>query len=200
MRLAPEGSAGKYCSKCDRYLTIKQWRKVDEADSLRCPHCRARLLGNELSSDFRAEDLRFLKDDEVRSNHWFHISAHVNWDGDTKAKGLFVHLGSKEAALERLWQLRAQNTHWETAEQTPQFYLHEVKLGEKTKIAPGVYNDQVHLWPESSRDRSTRVKVSLTGQGALRYMNEYEGPGTVSLLAKPNSYQLVASVAIPFSG
>lgn len=194
LRVAPEGYSGKWCTACGAYLTLAAAAEVDEQDRLDCPNCEEELRLNSLPTDLRADQLRFTSAAAVRKAHWFHVSERENWDGATKAAGVVTHLGSREAALERMAQLVLQGAAGK------QFYLHEVTLSSKTRVKAGIWHDQVH-WPEEvgsfGNDGTGRGELGV-GEGQVqRYMNQYEGPGTVSLLADPGTYTLITSAPIP---
>ena len=193
VRLAPDGLSGKWCGACGAYLTSLALSEVSEHDMLDCPNCESELLVNELPVDFCEDQVRFLNDSEVLSSHWFHISERANWDAGTKADGVVTHLGSKHAAMERMAQLIAQK-----GTNGKQFYLHEIVLDQAVQVKPGIWNDQVG-WPEEVGKIREDVDggVGVRKGEVLRYMNFYEGPGTVSIMADPNAYTLLASAPIP---
>lgn len=195
LRVAPEGMSGKWCEVCGAYLTSVALSEVASDDTLDCPNCEETLRVNEMPVDFCADQLRFTDDDVVRSSHWFHVSANPNWDAATKAGKVVTHLGSKLAAMERMAQLLAQGMSG-----NKRFYLHEVVLDSTVEVKPGIWNDQVD-WPKEVGITHFEEdgEVGVHRSEVLRYMNSYEAPGTVSLMADPGSYRLIASATLPLT-
>lgn len=195
-------NAGWACDDCgwecpDRRVLQAQKRKTQ----IRCGGCR-QLVPVECERwdvRFRKEHLPFLDVDNVRNATWFHATDVVDWweqlpagvdtyftaDGrsiesvaPTEEGDLMVHIGTRDAALDRA-----------LAQSTLDIWLHEVRLRPDTDIRDGVWEDEVTSFPERSGHCTSGPWL---GDGVTRYLNRYEMPGSVSLLANPRNLELVS--------
>jgi len=198
LRIAPTGFTGKYCEWCDHYLTRGVLDGVDEFDIVQCPACDECIEVNDQPVDIREGEMKYINDSVVRDSHWFHITTHANWIEGTQSAGVMTHLGSRESAMDRLNHLVFRDAEKTATQEEQHYYLYEVALKPKVGITPGIMRDQVTSWPKKIADiKELRFKDFFKKGHVTRYMNIYEGPGTVSLLADPTSYTLVARETIP---
>ncbi|MBP2215972.1 hypothetical protein [Arthrobacter sp. CAN_C5] len=98
----------------------------------------------------------------VVSRTWWHSSADSAFLEDSNQTP--VHLGSREAAMER-------------AQTTKSGYLHEVRLLSEVSICPDTYLEAEHFDP----GHTLMAAVAVTGL-VVRYVNNSENPGSISLV------------------
>lgn len=123
-----------------------------------------------------------LNDETVRGITWFHATNVYNWleevnfEDDDDMRRPYVHLGSKEAALELAkWKYLEDND-----DDNDMFYLWQVTLNVDAVLADGVLEDNNDWFYEVTG--STRGAL---GADAVRYLNKWESAGSISLLADP---------------
>lgn len=211
--VAPAGTSGQYCPKCKHYQPADIYERPEtEFGMVTCVNCSERLTFNSLGTDIRPEELKYISDAAVRKAHWFHITRSDNWVDEVQEGDAMVHLGSHEAAMIRLRDILHEDSYIDPDaddEEAPEeYYLYEVRLKPKVDIARGIFRDQEALWPETAQvvdeeymnlvtERIEPFYPPFSKSGVSRYLNEYEGAGTISLLAHADAYELVAKVPIP---
>lgn len=123
-----------------------------------------------------------LNDETAKSITWFHATNIYNWleeinfqdDEDTQRP--YVHLGSKEAALELAkWKYLEDND-----DDDDTFYLWQVTLNVEAVLAGSVLEDN-NDWFYEVNDATRKA----LGADAVRYLNKWESAGSISLLADP---------------
>lgn len=194
---------------------------MDLLGQIPCPNpkCHHEVHSENWNVDVLHAEAKYWSADEVRKSHWFHVTARKNWlekaqsglgvdEEEGEVLGLsFVHVGSKEAAMHRLRDLVVENRQRTSKPST--YYLYEVKLAPETPVNPHVLEDVIDGWPEvivpepkPDADVHGRVDWKIQQQyqpdGVSAYVNRYEAPGTVSLIANPTKLVQVAQEAINF--
>lgn len=190
------------------------------ASALRCPHCKAhfrrrqehklmteywgtcKVCGKEVDTDTTELSIlpdyqKFLVKRNLFNRVWYHATDKEDWeDGIRKASTLiyypmqkkymerpdehrmFVHLGSKETAARRSKDLNGLP------------FLYKVMLLPTANVSPTMFADN-NRWPYWLGER---VAGGQTFTEVNRYVNRYEVPGSVSLLAAYGSYRVVERV------
>ncbi len=93
-----------------------------------------------------------------------------------------LHLGTYEAAIESmLRKMRDEDAGG------VQFWLYRVALRDRTMIKPGYCN-------ETFEDISQITQEGLGDWGAIRYLNTWESPGSISLAVRPQSLAAVQGI------
>lgn len=196
IKVAPEGYIGLYCFSCDNYITNSLAEKVihnhETKTAPKCNHCNDKLELELMGVDLRYTEQKFLNPDNVKKTSWYHITTHPNWhDSITENEDPhltpMVHVGSKEAALDRLKDLRK----WRSNEN--EYYLYEVKLTSDANINPNILNDENELAPSNVAQAN---KTKGFNSGVNRYVNLYEAPGTISLCANPQQLTLIKATIV----
>jgi len=117
--------------------------------------------------------------EEVPQERWFHATKRGNWAeaiqsaSTSERGGLMVHVGDRETAMER-----AKDTFWNRT-----FYLYEVSIAPDTRILDGIVDDE-NSWPTFKEEMEGEDAnfPEYVGVDAVRYVNRYEAPGSISLL------------------
>lgn len=195
-QVAPDGLQGVYCRKCSKYFDAGTVDKLLVASSSsknkpRCPTCNEITLLEDAGVDVRFKDAHLLMDENVRKASWFHVTTNDDWleDMSTLENGTpLLHIGSKEAAMDRLRDLMK----WQNDGST--WYLYELKIKPEASISEGLFNDENDDCPSSE---AAARKTNYDGTGVNRYLNTYEAPGTISLVANPHALREVQRVTIP---
>lgn len=198
VKVAPEGIKGMYCIQCGYYFSDSFLEKLSaapaEAKTL-CENCNAACYYDLSGVDIRHHDSQFLSEEKVRESSWFHVTTNDDWLEDMQAKGdevysktPIIHVGSREAALDRMRDI----AKWQNDGST--WYLYELKVKPEAPVTPGVFCDENDICPSTVGDAR---KTNYDSEGVTRYLNSYEGPGTVSLAANPNAFVEVRAVVIP---
>ncbi len=96
-----------------------------------------------------------------------------------------LHLGTYEAAIESmLRKMRDEDAGG------VQFWLYRVALRDRTMIKPGYCN-------ETFEDISQITQEGLGDWGAIRYLNTWESPGSISLAVRPQALAAVQGIPLP---
>lgn len=182
IQLAPEGFSGLYCLNCRTYLTHEEKDTLtNNSEGMQCPKCRTQIYLELMGVDIEASEAPLLTDEVVRRRSWFHVTSNPNWmdkvleTGDEDEQDqILVHVGSKQATVDRLRDLAKYSKGT--------YYLYELKIADDARIAPSLFTDDEDACPGKVRDVK---KSGYEARGVTRYVNAYEAPGTISLLANP---------------
>jgi len=195
-QIAPDGLQGVYCRKCSKYFQTEFVEKLLKSSSSsknkpRCPTCNSITLMEDAGVDIRFKDSHLLQEENVRKASWFHVTTNDNWlETMSNLEGAtpMLHIGSKEAAMDRLRDLKK----WQNDGST--WYLYELKVKPEAPVNEGLFDDEDEDCPSSVAEAR---KTDYDGNGVNRYLNTFEAPGTISLVANPHTLREVKCVSIP---
>lgn len=192
------------------------------ASALRCPHCHAhfrrrqehklmtaywgvcKVCGKEVDTDTTELSIlpdyhKFLNKKELFNRVWYHATDREDWEQGlkdfltapyyipgtghvdrpiTEQRRIFVHLGSKESAARRSKDLGGLP------------YTYKVMMFPDKDVSSKVFADH-NWWPHWLGERSGAFSQFTE---INRYVNRYEVPGSVSLLAAQGSFRVVERV------
>jgi len=179
---------------------------VDEQSSKKnydCVYCNQSLRRGWFGIDMRYEEARLLDDDTCRDTSWFHATDLGNWFEDINQlrNGALplVHLGTREAAADRMRNLHEKHAQTSSDALGKEYYLFEVQVKPQTSVAPGITVD-LNCWPKNTTQaRDNKAYSCFSAEGITRYLNGYEAPGSVSLLANPSVLVKIAAVKVPLT-
>lgn len=205
--VAPEGLSARVCSKCS---ALQKHQVATDLSPSNCELCGERIYpGTVIKRVIREDQLPFFDDSAVRNQTWLHVSTHQKWGSNITRnsnpyKQPFVHIGTMDSVLDRKAHVideRGRN---------PKFYLYSVRLRDDAEIAPRILVDIDHLAPNSPEQADDRLRseqamgnrrigtweehvsyADYSRTGVTRYVNNYEAPGTISLLAHPSAFEIV---------
>lgn len=185
--VAPKGMSPAACPACERYQPGSLFEHA-VGFKFRCHHCAKVSSIRDYRVDLQAGQEALLDDAAVRAASWYHVSLHENWlDGAKSFTNVvggkpMVHVGSKDAALDRLRDI---------GRRPAPAHLYEVRLRAKAEIAPGLFKDEDY-WPKFSSDLAGRHRwPGFSRGGATRYVNHYEASGSISLIVNCVALELV---------
>lgn len=177
------------CYKCKTYVSKKYLDKLANKYDTPCMSC-----GEPLDLIKRTpfiveahpqEAKMLLQDETLKQVSWYHVSKYGDdWVSDLKESRTLTHVGSKQAAIDRMSILVAEGT-------VGPFYVHEVKLKPSVKVNPNTYKDDIA--GEMTSDYKPNSKHDYRGDEVNRYVNFYEDPGSVSLMLSSQLFDLVGS-------
>ena len=188
-KLAPEGKSGWYCLSCNYALTKEEAGQVDHGLD-KCPVCSDRLDGDLMGVNLLKESIPYFDSAFVKEQSWFHATAREDWLPSLQdmEDAPLAHLGTLESAITRGRDLR-EDKHRQYGSE---WYLYEVKLVPQAYIEKNVYNDDNQKFPYYTSD----LESNRYGNGVIRYVNSYEDPGSVSLIADPQKIVLVKATKV----
>lgn len=190
--VAAKGGTALSCPRCSHQLSLQDEDDVYTNRFL----CQCGYVANDvakLNVSVLPSSERFMKDRNVRSASWYHMTMRSNWregildagsDGDT----VMVHLGTLESAMRRALDVTYGDY---VASDHDAWTLHEVKLNRRVEVAPKLGQDEVNGFPRTAREAKSNEVYSAVG--VTRYLNLYEIAGSVSLLANARSFEVVSS-------
>ena len=121
---------------------------------------------------------KFLNKKVVTKQTWFHSTFMEDWAtaivSSENEGGLVVHLGTREAAKER-----ATDTLMD------EYYLYEVTLNSDVVVSDSIMEDD-NYWPDRMNEVQGDDHAEFQGVDAVRYVNRYEAPGSISLAINAN--------------
>ena len=198
------------CGRASPLSASDYHREVDDAHMM-CVHCGASIHFGPAVTALRNDHDPALDDHHVAAFAWYHTSTAPDWPSVThtaevaeqvrqlevipRAQREYViraestkalHLGTYEAAVENMFR----RMHDE-GDAGSQFYLHRVAV-RSGRINDG-YRDENH---DSACD-ITVGELEADGLDAVRYLNVYEAPGSLSLAVRPGMIRWIQSIPIP---
>jgi hypothetical protein len=171
-----------YCLKCSHRLP-KDDVQSQPTWKMPCPTCGVNCDDGLVGVTLQPKTEPVFHKAPVLEADWYHYTTNENWsdfvkEGNPDAR--VVHLGSKEAALDRKLA---------TGDKAGRLY--KLRLKQDAVIADHVLDDDPFNdedAPLISRTDDTR-KVLVSG--VTRYLNYYEDPGSMSLIANPQAFEIV---------
>lgn len=184
------------CDNCTTHIT-----KQNESDSPlwhEIPQVECNLCGDLQAGSITVipESSSLLQAEVARDTIWFHTTYVENWfEKVSTGQGmeeqredgnfLYVHVGSEAAARDN-----ANYKYFDgySFSDEPTVMLYQVKLKADAVLSPRVVNDN-----ETWRDFDSVVDGSqeAIGGDAVRYLNRWESPGSISLLVDARQLELV---------
>lgn len=192
IRIAEKNELPVRCKRCSKPLTQDTYDAVNNTDNLhadaKCSYCYSGMNWNGIEPpyivDIAYEDAQnFIADKEqVKEYSWYHVTTKKEWQQEASDAGVYVHLGTKQAALDRLSVINKTKYGEST------YYMHEVKFNTKVAVANNVLSDD-NEWPNELDDKD----IPMDSKQIHRYINIWEEPGSVSLIANPNLFTVISS-------
>lgn len=165
------------CPRCETLLTVAQTISVQKWwPNVKCRECNNLLDIYSVKVDLLPSCERFLTDETVLKTQWHHSTYRKDWHNDVLNSPEYpiVHLGTYQAAEARARDIQDRPV-WEMK------YRFVVRLKKDATIDPEVLED-VDEWDDSA---------ALYNYDVTRYVNRFESPGSVSLLAKPDAFTVI---------
>ena len=187
IRVSKQGELPVRCKKCGDALTQKVYDELNEVTFgyvANCSHCGNPMKWGELTPpyivDVDDKEAKFLYDDKaVMETSWYHITTSDNWHEQVLTSNVFVHLGTKQAALDRLIVLKQYD--WLDGSN---YKIYEIGFNNKVNVSENIFSDD-NQWPV---DLSEGKNNACSAHKVNRYVNEWEAPGSVSLIVSPKLF------------
>lgn len=142
-----------FCAHCRTTLLLMNMKQCSQVHQRKITHVvyAERKTWNDCGVDIIAPDTKLLQKDAVKENLWFYVTTKQNWIEDVNASGSedisdlpVIHVGSKEAALDRLAYLSANNKN-------QKWYLYAVKVNPAVPVANTVHGNEYNFPTTYSR-------------------------------------------------
>jgi hypothetical protein len=168
--------------------------------SITCCNCEEKYSNlSQFEIWVRPDAASFFSEKKVRSGTWFHATDNPDWfksvqnggDSNNEDYGsgdVMVHLGMKDSAIARANQRKDEYLTYGIA--LDRWFLYEVKLADEAQIHAEIQEDD-NEFPTRSNQKAPEYFDWLP-YGVTRYLNAYELPGSISLLANANSIKLLS--------
>lgn len=189
------GYSKHVCRECNRHLTKAEF---DAFHGCNAYHLKTELLV--VPSSHHLLDIETAQDAV-----WFHSTNVSNWlervqsglaseyfgmeDGEVP----YVHVGTKEAAMDRANEIYADN-YGNDEETSDDAFMYQVRLKKDAVVSTHISED-TNDWFFLVEDKH---KAKMEGD-ALRYVNRWESEGSISMLVDPNALELVSVEVIKVS-
>lgn len=173
-----------YCLECNTRLPKSdEYTKVQW--SVNCPNCGRECIDNLVGTTLLESSEKFFHKEAVREAVWYHYTENEEWESYLEAdnaEARLMHFGTHQAAMDR--KLATGNGGGR---------LYEIRLKPTAEIADEVLEDDPFNDDDVAPLATTAAEESrgLLVNGVTRYVNYYEDPGSVSLIAHPGSFEIV---------
>jgi DNA-directed RNA polymerase subunit RPC12/RpoP len=186
--IATEGNSGWFCKTCGYSLSWEDAEQVGR-ENYKCKFCNQKIVFKSLGLKVIEEDVKFFDINNVYNTSWYHASQKDNWLENILSYNnpSVVHLGSKNTALSRKKDYDNSNHLLDNSVEGSDWFLYEVKILPSASISKRV-------WEDVDKDFPRNVDELLESKylfDIIRYVNFWERPGSISLLANPNFIKVV---------
>lgn len=161
------------CGHCGRYLSREEVETFHTFLSTECRGCKRSLYEKHINPHILKSSHRYLDPDVVLQSNWWHSTRKENWH-DVVPGDVTVHVGTHHAARQR-----AKHTGAPAIRNSPVF-LYKLRLKPNVKVNKSVYRDTSDNSRNAGKNRVTR------------YVNIYESPGSMSLIARRDDLEVVS--------
>jgi hypothetical protein len=200
----------EHCGGITPLSASTYYREQSHSARIKCGHCHRDIHFGPFVLALRDAGDPVLDDRVALDTAWYHTSTHPRWPPDdrpmTAAEVAFLrgatseevdervrerienqalHLGTYEAAIESM--LRKMQDQGMAGER---FWLYRVALRRDVTIEHGYRNETI-------RDVAQITQADLGDSGAIRYLNTWESPGSISLAVYPRSLEAVRGIPLP---
>jgi hypothetical protein len=117
----------------------------------------------------------------AKTRFWYHATAVENWENEVKKAHVPVHIGNSETAHQRAA---------DTLQTGATYYLYKMVLNPFASISETICPDLGSGWSETVKSFSKIAKADF-----VRYVNNYENSGSVSLYGNPNKFIVVSKTS-----
>ena len=112
---------------------------------------------------------------------WYHASTNPNWHEDVQNQEIapVIHAGTHLAAWMRMKNMDSQKP----------VYLYLIRIKDEAEVSELLYDDQDDSADKSTPNHPTNVEETKNGfetNKIMRYVNWWEEPGSVSIMATPS--------------
>jgi predicted Zn-ribbon and HTH transcriptional regulator len=220
--IAPEGKSGTFCKECGYHLTEEESSDAtlsfNRGNESACPNCDHRVPTYNGTADsgmagyglsLLPESVKYADENYVRQTKWYHATIRENWHEGVLAneeekwkvsrirKGqddaMLVHLGTLDAAKRRMADINEQNSFRKGKQE---WFIHEVTLDADCEVSTTITPDEDSKAPEYAYQCVERNDDVYSAKGATRYVNMYENPGSISLLANPKAFKVTKTINV----
>jgi len=156
----------------------------------RCGHVHRQIA--DFTIWVRHDAAKFLNPNNIFNRSWFHATDDPDWFNHVtrptpRTQQPMVHVGVEGAAVARAGQ--RYDEHLTYGYQIKQWYLYEVMIKPGTDVLPYVQHD-MNVFP-LTRGAARKHRMEWSADGATRYVNAYEQPGSISLMVNSSRLKFV---------
>lgn len=186
--IATNNTSGWFCKNCGYSLSWDETKHIGRSLT-KCHICGDALMLPNMGLKVLEEDIRLFDIQNVYNTVWYHASKKENWLDNiiSLQDPPVVHLGSRETALSRLNDYEYSNSLVKSYDTGDKWFLYSVKINSDSYVSNRV-------WEDADKDFPRTVDELLMSKyvfDIIRYVNFWERPGSISLLANPLKIQVV---------
>lgn len=187
--VSPEGYTGLHC-KCGAYFTREQLDTMNNRGHVPCKVCNEKFYSPDQCDEVHLahSSFRYTDPENIYKDTWYHITTDSNWDKSISHQSdlPMVHLGTKEAALDRKIQID------DSVHVDDKFYLFEVKMKRTSDVYENIRGDGNAYQAKKSSQQQPECRGKI-----VRYVNGWEDPGSVSLEVDYSMFEITSKNEIP---
>lgn len=191
---ANAGLSAFRCNTCGNHIT-----KQNESDSpifhevplVECDTCEGEVQQGSIT--VAPDSVQFLQASAVKDTVWYHATYVDDWfNRVTTGQGmegeegdfLYIHVGSEQAARDI-----ARDKYFSAYGGDLDISLYQVRLKADAVLSPYIVHDD-ETWRDFSS--ATDKTAKAMGGDAVRYLNRWEAPGSISLLVDARQLEFVS--------
>ncbi len=203
--LCADNEPATRCANCELGYTDKQMDTISRMLNLarpfkcvRCSHTHNNVT--DFAVWVRDDSAKFLNTQTVRDTLWYHGTHAANWHEAMVSGGdifhhsygtgdIMVHIGTEQAARERVYHRKEQLKSRREADYYS-WCLFTLRIRPDAPILDELQKDW-DFFPETNNDDSADEWFDFEPEGVTKYLNAFENPGSISLLANINALEIV---------
>lgn len=168
------------CAECGTHPTREQETRIiaegfpKEMHCVECDSLRA------IQVTVCPKSVHLLDETEARSMVWYHATNVADWHEKVSTgyemedgEFVFAHIGTKEAARD------IATSKYFRYDKKAEVYLYQITLKETATLASYIADDET-VW--SDFEIADKTSLAAAKADAVRYLNRWEAPGSISLL------------------
>lgn len=181
-KLVPPGVSTNLCQGCEKFYP--EVRNPDAYGSKRltvCPHCQEDYVYPEKRVFIHPDSWNMLDANSAKDSLWFHATTLPAWGSVILQDRMgipLVHLGTKQAS----WDIAEQHKR---NYQVKDIYMYTLRLKRDIVVHDSFLQD-TNQWDSYAEDNDWFCQDTV-----YRYVNDFEAPGSISLLAPADTFDVV---------
>lgn len=181
--MGPEDAAPYVCPSCHVTVTQAQKKRLISGELVTCS-CGEKFETESADLKVLPTSAPLMSEEFAKDAIWYHATVVPNWHEAVSEAGVYVHAGSRAAALER-----AADKFFPYGQKITDrtIYLWKLSINSDAVVASDILSDE-NQWPTWV----TGCTQKHLGGDVQRYLNRWESPGSISVLADPRAFNVIS--------
>lgn len=182
----PEATSVFSCPKCGNWVDVEGDQRIRKSSSWHCIYCKEYLTRDYSYIAVNWESIPLMDEQTALYSTWYHATTRPDWYNGITMNNAVTHIGTYVAARHKFDGIYFTSSKW----------LYKLRLKPDVLMHPDI-SDDLNCWPTQVWDAPLVDLINawhegeITPRGAVRYVNRYEDPGSISILCDPSVIEVV---------